>query len=104
VTGCLSNTNAPHWEELAHSHRFPAIRAMHHRLASFEIDASKPDPRAFKAFETATGCSGSEILLFDDSQANCDAAVWLGWQALRVDPHGNPAEQMRTELRRVGAL
>src|SRR5437868_5047357 len=25
ITGCLSNTNAPHWHELVESNRFPAI-------------------------------------------------------------------------------
>lgn len=97
VTGCLSNTNAPHWEQLLTA--YPAISAMDHKLASHEIDASKPDSAAYRAFERATGCSGPEILLFDDSQANCDAAIWLGWQAVRIDPSGDPAAQMRGALR-----
>lgn len=97
-TGCLSNTNAPHWEELVNSERFPAIRSMQVQLASFEIDVSKPDPGAFREFEKAAGCIGSEILLFDDSLPNCEAAAWLGWQVLHIDPHGDPARQMRARL------
>nr|HWA82851.1 HAD-IA family hydrolase [Fimbriimonadaceae bacterium] len=104
VTGCLSNTNAPHWEDLAMSGRFPAIVAMQIRLASFEIDASKPDPRAFAVFEAAAGSGSSEVLLFDDSHANVLAAEALGWSAVLIDPHGDPASQMLGALGRAGIL
>ncbi|HVT11096.1 MAG TPA: HAD-IA family hydrolase [Fimbriimonadaceae bacterium] len=104
VTGCLSNTNAPHWEDLAKSGRFPAIVAMQVQLASFAIDASKPDPRAFAAFETAAGSSPSEVILFDDSLLNVQAAEGLGWSAVLIDPHGDPASQTLEALRGRGIL
>lgn len=102
VTGCLSNTNAPHWEHMLWSGRFPAIMAMPIRVASFEINASKPESRAFAAFETATHSLPSEILLFDDSVPNIDAARELGWQAVPIDPRGDPASQMTAALRAAG--
>jgi len=80
VTGCLSNTNAPHWHDLAESGRFPAIQAMRIRMASHLIDAAKPDPRAFECFLDACGLPPAQVLLFDDSQANCVAAAELGWK------------------------
>ena len=98
VTGCLSNTNAPHWTHLALDGTYPAVVEMKHKLASHEIGASKPEAGAYRAFEKATGCSNEEILLFDDSQVNCDAAIGLGWKAVRIDPTGDPAEQMRAVL------
>jgi len=101
VTGCLSNTNAPHWEDLAESGRFPAIDAMKVKLGSHMIGAAKPDPRAFHAFESACGCRPAEILLFDDSALNCEAARKLGWQALRIDPTSSPADQIREALRGI---
>ncbi len=104
ITGCLSNTNAPHWADLAISGRFPAVLAMKIRLASHEIDAVKPNPRAFEAFVQACGRTPGEIQLFDDSLANCLAAERLGWHALRIDSMGDPAAQMRRELVRNGLL
>jgi FMN phosphatase YigB (HAD superfamily) len=98
-TGCLSNTNAPHWVELVDSGRFPAIQAMGTRVASFEIDLSKPDPRAFRAFEEAIDCQPDEIVLFDDNLENCQTASQLGWTVLKIDPKANPAGQMRQFLK-----
>jgi putative hydrolase of the HAD superfamily len=100
VTGCLSNTNAPHWQDLALNGRFPAVVAMKIKLASFAIDAAKPDSAAFRAFEQACGYAPEAIVLFDDSLINCQAAEALGWSALRIDPAADPARQMRGYLRR----
>lgn len=102
ITGCLSNTNAPHWHELAESGRFPAVLAMRIRLASHEIDAAKPDPRAFHAFAAASRCESSEIVLFDDSQANCDSAAQLGWTTFRIGHESDPASQIRDHLATLG--
>lgn len=101
VTGCLSNTNAPHWEDLAISGRFPAIVDMHVKLASFQIDAVKPDSTAYTAFEEAAAAEPAEILLFDDSLPNCLAALDLGWDAQHIDPNGDPASQMAERLATV---
>ena len=104
ITGCLSNTNEPHWKVLAHGNRFPAILAMKVRMASFEIDAAKPDVKAFRAFEDAVGCQPDEILLFDDNEGNCLAAEACGWLALQIDAHDDPAAQMRQHLASLGLL
>lgn len=96
ATGCLSNTNAPHWAEMTGTDRFPAILAMDVRLASHEIRVSKPAPEAFLAF--AEACGTDQVLLFDDSVENCEAAIRLGWHATRIDPERDPARQMRRRL------
>lgn len=95
VTGCLSNTNALHWEVLL---TYPAIVAMQVRLASFVIEASKPADRSFQAFEEAAGVGAGEILLFDDSAANVRASRARGWSAALIDPHHDPSAQIQRAL------
>jgi HAD superfamily hydrolase (TIGR01509 family) len=103
LTGCLSNTNLPHWLEMG-TGAFPNFEALQVRLASHDIGASKPEERAFRLFEDAAGASGSEIVFFDDGIENVEAANRLGWQAFLVDPVSDTAEFMRVQLAEVGAL
>jgi FMN phosphatase YigB (HAD superfamily) len=102
VTGCLSNTNELHWHELSASGRFPAIVAMNVKIASFEIDAAKPNAEAYIAFQKAVARPSGEILLFDDNDPNCRAAQALGWRACHIDPLADPARQVSMELDLVG--
>lgn len=101
TTGVLSNTNAPHWEAMLHEPRLAVLKTIQFPIASHLIGTEKPDPAMYRAFEAASGASGSEILYFDDAFGNVDAARALGWQAYRVDPLGDTAGQMRSRL--VGA-
>ena len=98
VVGCLSNTNEPHWIEMFDSGRFAAMEELEVRLASHRIGASKPSDAAFRAFQDACGLSPEEILLFDDIESHCVAAREFGWQSMLVDPHNDPASQMRRHL------
>lgn len=99
ITGILSNTNAPHFEEMLHSGRFPAIASTKVKLASHSMRLDKPNAEAYRAWEREAGVSGADILFFDDSPANIEGAKQCGWGARLIDPHGDTALQMRQALR-----
>ncbi|RYG36159.1 HAD family hydrolase [bacterium] len=98
TTACLSNTNAPHWKELTDPERFPTVAGLDFRIASHELNAIKPSPEIFDAFEARTGFSAARITFFDDLPDNVTAAKAAGWDAHLIDPHGDPATQMRDLL------
>lgn len=102
LSGCLSNTNAPHWHDMFHSGRFPANEAIEVRLASHEVGLEKPDPLIFRQFELDCGHSGSEVTFFDDSAPNVEAAISLGWHAFQVDPDRPTVPQIRGRLLDLG--
>ena len=52
----------------------------------------------FEAFERKSGFSGSEIVYFDDTMKNVEAARARGWQAHYVDPSDGPSSQVRRTL------
>lgn len=103
-TGCLSNTNAPHWEAFFAEPRLAALREISLPMASHLIGAEKPDPAMYRAFEAASGASGEQIVYFDDGLGNVESARSLGWRAFQVDPQGDTAAQMRTVLQDQGWL
>ena len=55
------------------------------RFVGFEIGAEKPSEEIYQAVIDGIGCEPSDILFFDDSDVNCDAARKMGLQA-RVAP------------------
>ncbi len=105
-TGCLSNTNARHWEMMTADRiaypgetppsgngrvHFPAFHALRHRVASHELGLAKPDPAIYRAFEHAARVRPEQILFFDDLEANIGGALACGWRAHLVgseDPVG----------------
>lgn len=101
-TGMLSNTNARHWERRLTD--FPTAGLLHHQHASHLLRLAKPDPAIYAAYERKTGFTGPEILFFDDTQENIDAARAAGWRAEHIDHTGDTADQMRTHLRAHGVL
>lgn len=103
-TGCLSNTNAPHWHTFFHEPRLALMNKLDVALASHLLGAEKPDPAMFRAFEEASGACGKDILYFDDGMANVESAARLGWRAYHVDATGMTALQMRSVLVRLGWL
>lgn len=90
-TYVLSNTNVVHWEQ----GKRDFFSWQGHRLEdffdgcflSFEMHLQKPDPDIFKAVVGGMDCAAEEILFFDDSEANCEAARQCGLQA-RLAPAG----------------
>lgn len=95
-TGCLSNTDAPHWAVLQ---GMPFFGGLHHRHASHLLGLEKPDPAIFEAFERHTGFRGDRIAYFDDLPDNCRAAEAAGWRVRRVDPSRETVPQMLEALR-----
>jgi len=103
-TGCLSNTNAPHWDAMMHAPRLAVVSKLDIPVASHLMGAEKPDEKMYRAFEMSSGARPVEIVYFDDGKLNVDAAKELGWNAHHVDPSGNPALQMKSTLKRLGWL
>lgn len=92
----LSNTNALQWPrvltELGHDDPFQAHFPSH--LSGFH----KPDPRAFRALESAHGIQG--CFFFDDRPGNVAAANECGWRARRV----RGVQQARSACLELGLL
>ena len=100
VTGCLSNTNGLHWERMIRD--FPALRRLHHRLASHELLLAKPEPAIYAHATRVLGLPSRRIVLFDDLDENCEGARSAGWHACLIDHEGDTAAQMRNHLARLG--
>jgi HAD superfamily hydrolase (TIGR01509 family) len=103
-TGCLSNTNAPHWETFFAEPRLAALQKIEVPIASHLIGAEKPDVRMYHAFERASGAKPEEIVYFDDGEVNVLTAEGIGWTAYVVDPAGDTAVQIRRHLHETGCL
>jgi HAD superfamily hydrolase (TIGR01509 family) len=103
-TAILSNTNAPHWDEMKGSGRFPAIAALQLPVLSHEVREEKPDAAIYRSLERLSGCQPGQILFFDDLPANVEAARACGWDAERIDPNTDPAQQTRSYLNTYGVL
>lgn len=103
-TGCLSNTNEPHWVDLALNGRFPAIVRLDKKMASHLVGINKPDPAIFHLYAETYGAKPGEIVYFDDNGPNIESAKAVGFQAHRVDPHGDAPGQMRKILSELGVL
>ena len=107
LTGCLSNTNERHCRiMLEHPDYRPLQQHLDHRFFSHRIGARKPAGAIYEHVEQHVAeVSGPEaILFFDDRAENIDAARERGWLAELIDPHGDPAQQIRACLTDHGVL
>ncbi len=95
ASALLSNTNHRHWLRRS---EFAAAAALEHQLVSHVHGVAKPDPRFYRALESASGCSGEQVAFFDDLPANVQAAERLGWQAVLIDHYGDTIAQVRSAL------
>ena len=100
-TGCLSNTNAPHWHSMTETEPFAPVARLKLRAGSHELGFAKPDPRCFQAYAEMFELTGKTIVYFDDALKNVEVARSLGWDAHVVDPYGNPADQVSEVLERL---
>jgi putative hydrolase of the HAD superfamily len=100
-TACLSNTNAPHWDDLV---TYQSLGRLDHLYASHIMGMAKPDESIFRQFESEIGLAGGEILFFEDTAENAEAAAALGWRTHVVDPHTETAPQIRAALIEHGVL
>ncbi|MCW5941882.1 MAG: HAD-IA family hydrolase [Fimbriimonadaceae bacterium] len=104
ATGCLSNTNEPHWRVMHEGVLLPQIPKLRFPAASHTMRLHKPDPAIYRAYEAWTGCAGPQILFFEDGPKNVEGARACGWDAVLIDPHADPAAQMRRALIERGVL
>ena len=103
-TACLSNTNAPHWQALTQSDKYPSMNCLDRRCASHEWQLAKPDHRIYLRFNAELDLAPESTIFFDDSQTNVDEARAVGWNAFRIDPYGDPSKQMRKVLEEMSVL
>lgn len=104
VTGCLSNTNARHWDIMMERPAYGPLRRLHHRHASHLLGVAKPDPSIYRRFERAVGAAGPRIIYFDDLSENISAAADRNWRAHRIDPDADPLPQIRSALQIAGVF
>jgi FMN phosphatase YigB (HAD superfamily) len=96
--GCLSNTSPAHWAKLTDPNSYPTVAKLEVRVASNEIGVAKPDQGAYLAFERAAGVTSAEVIFFDDSGPNVQAAIARGWRAFQITDLQHPSHQMRQHL------
>jgi glucose-1-phosphatase len=96
--GCLSNTNAMHWEHQTSS--WPVLDMFEFRFLSFELGLAKPDRAIFQAVADRLPFRKERILHLDDGAANSDAARSFGFRAERV----RGLAEVREVLAEVGVL
>lgn len=99
----LSNTNPSHWSRIEDFDggvsRYPSMMRAHHRVASFQVGAAKPDPVIYHELIRVASVDSDQVIFFDDMDRNVDGARSVGWVAERVDPEGDVAAQLRGFLR-----
>jgi glucose-1-phosphatase len=81
-TGCLSNTNASHWDD--NFARWPILDAFDFRFLSFELGLLKPDRDVFDQVAQLLPAPPERVLFLDDNQLNVDGALNAGFAAVRV--------------------
>jgi putative hydrolase of the HAD superfamily len=79
--GCLSNSNALHWE---HRARWPFLETLDFRFVSFQLGVLKPDRDLFDRVAEQLPVDRSAVLFLDDNQINVDGAIDAGFQAVRT--------------------
>jgi glucose-1-phosphatase len=96
--GCLSNTNAMHWEHQVSS--WPLLSTFDFRFLSFELGLAKPDQAIFEAVADRLPFRRERILYLDDVAENSLAAQSFGFRSERV----RGIDEVRTALCEVGVL
>lgn len=88
----LSNTNSIHWDMARDGYfRYKGLEVedfFDGVFLSCELGVEKPDPEIFRKVAEGIGRPAEEILFFDDSEVNCEAARQCGLQA-RLAPAGS---------------
>ena len=74
--GCLSNTNALHWDQ--QFARWPILDAFDFRFLSFELGAVKPDRALFDRVAQLLPAPPERVLFLDDNVLNVDGARAAG--------------------------
>ena len=103
-TGCLSNTNEPHWEVLALNGQYPSIRSLDMKMASHLVGINKPSHEIFRAYCRTFGLLPESIVFFDDYLVNVEGALACGWNARWIDSTVDTPTQMREHLTDLGVI
>lgn len=94
VTCCLASTQEKH--RAKHMTEAMGFGRIFDRLFfSCSIGCSKPDPGFYEHVERCLGLAGSDLLFWDDAEANVQAASQRGWQAELYTTYEAFAEKMR---------
>jgi len=96
--GCLSNTNALHWED--HFARWEILDAFDFRFLSFELGNVKPDRELFDRVAASLPAPRERVLFLDDNAINVEGAVDAGFAAARV----RGVDEARETLERLGVV
>ena len=82
----LSNTNPVHWAMAENGYfRYKGLTVgdfFDKIFLSCELGVEKPEPEIFEKVVAGIGCAPDDILFFDDSEVNCEAARKCGLQAV----------------------
>ena len=78
----LSNSNAAHWDRLD---ALGILAAFEPAMGSHELGLRKPDAAIFAAALARLDVAPSDVLFFDDSRANVEAARACGLDAVWVE-------------------
>ena len=104
-TGCLSNTNPPHWEVLALNGQYPAIHSLEMKMKLPHLAGlNKPDPAIYqKYFRSQFGVEASSIAFLRRQPSKCGwgSVLRMEFPVDRLSPKDTPT-QLRTYLRELG--
>jgi HAD superfamily hydrolase (TIGR01509 family) len=82
AVGCLSNTNAFHWDRCAAHWSF--INDMEHRYLSYELGLVKPDRELFDRVSELAEVPPDRILFLDDNTPNVEGALAAGFRSAQT--------------------
>jgi haloacid dehalogenase superfamily, subfamily IA, variant 3 with third motif having DD or ED len=91
--GCLSNTNALHWE--LHSERWPIFDVFDYRFLSFELGIVKPDRAVFDRVAQLLPAPPGRVLFIDDNVLNVEGAAEAGFVAVQAQGVAQAAQALR---------
>jgi putative hydrolase of the HAD superfamily len=94
----LSNTNAVHWRRMTGV--LGIDRLFDRAFASHEIGLRKPDAEVYEYVLAALDIRATDVVFFDDTEANVAGAKQVGINAHRVDG----VEELRACLSELGYL
>ena len=97
-TGCLSNTNALHWEHQLG--RWPILEELDFRFLSFELGMVKPDREVFDHVARQLATPADRVLFLDDNVVNVEGAAAAGFAARHV----RGVDEARIALVEAGVL
>ena len=79
--GCLSNTNAVHWEQMQRNWGLGQLFDV--RFLSHEMRLLKPDREIFERVSTVAGCANEQVVFLDDTSVNVEQADARGLPSSR---------------------